>query len=508
MLQLSSVFKAQSRYGVGSVIRTSERASYELYLLGCRNMISDKTPAEYYSWGKKKQGNFTESLITNYVRENSKEVDGFIDENGNLEIDSLIRRLVTDIADYGILKEALEDDGVQEIQINDFKTIYVIKGGKSRLYVDSKGHPYQFVSNDELKATVDRMIYSENGKVPRMTLTDPLLNARTANKGYRLSAVDDSAITRDMTSGFDFPVTSITIRKYSASRLTFDDFEKFGSIHPKMSRLLRLSGRADTRIACVGPTASGKTTLLQALVWEIPEDLRVLFIQNPTELVLYDRDPATGVNRRNAVHWEAQEVGDKQKDSSTSPTMSNFIAHTLRNTPDIVVPGEIRTPAEFYQANRVLNTGHRVLTTFHAEDAVDAGSRWANELATIGGSVSEHKRSICNAVDLVIAQKKLADGRRKIMEISEFTGKIDESSGLPEVNVLFQFTVTGKSIVDPNNKKNVLEVVGYFEQVNPISERLKKKFIIAGINLDELEEFLHAPAIIEGASNMDEEQVA
>ena len=503
MIQLSDIFTAQARYGVGSEILSSESIPYKSYLIGCRNNISDKTPAEYYSWDKTRQSRFTDSAIVKYVMDNRKAVTEFIDElTGDLEIDRLIDRLKTDIVDFGILRDALNDDEVQEIQINDFKTIYVIKGGKSELYVDEKGKPCQFVSDEELKATIDRMIYTPQGTVARMTQTDPLLNARTANKGYRLSAVDGSAVTRDMTLGFDFPTTSITIRKYSASRLTFEDFEKFGSIDPLMSKFLRLCGRADTRLVCVGATSSGKTTLLQAVVWEIPDDLRIIFIQNPTELMLYDRDPLTGVNRRNALHWEAREVSDAQKNSSTSPTMANFIAHTLRNTPEVAIPGEIRTPEEFYQANRVVKTGHRVMTTFHAEDAQDGAMRWATELATVGGSVAEHLQGAINSLDVVVAQRKLADGRRKIMEIAEYTGKIDKETGKPEVNVIFQYTLTGNADYDPDNPDKVKKIYGYFEQVNPISARLVKKFYLAGITKELVDEFLHPPKQIEGMSNI------
>lgn len=507
MLQLSDVFLAQSRLGVGSEIVNSEVRSYSSYLQGCRNTISDNTPHEYYEWDKQRQNSFTKNAITKYVMENKIVVDGFVsDDTGELEVDRLIDRLITDIVDFGILRQALDDETVQEIQINDFKTIYVVKGGKSELYTDDRGNPYQFVSDTELKTTINRMTYNPDGNVPRLTESDPLLNTRTASKGYRLSAVDGSAVTRDLQKPFDFPCTSITIRKYSTSRLTFSDFEEYGSLVPRMSKFLRLCGKANTRLVCVGATSSGKTTLLQAIAWEVPEDLRIIFIQNPTELMLYDRDPAFGYNRRNALHWEAREVSDEDQKRSTTPTMANFIAHTLRNTPDVVVPGEIRTPDEFYQANRVIKTGHRVMTTFHAEDAQDAAARWANELSAKGGSELENLRGAVNSIDVVVAQAKLDDGRRKIMEIAEYTGKIDEN-GKAEVSILFRFVLTGKSTKNPETGKTEY-VDGYFEQVNPISTKLMNKFFFAGINREEITEFLKVPELIEGKTNIPVEEVA
>ena len=214
MLELTNIFRAQSKFGISSTISNNEKVSYEVYLAGCRRMLTDKTPKDYYSWDRKRQNDYTDNLIISYVRNNVKDVEGFIDENGDIKTDNLIDRLRTDIVDFGILRTALEDDDIQEIQINDFKTIWVVKGGKSELYVDEAGKPFQFISDDELHSTIDRIIYNPNGNIPRMTYTNPLLNTRTAQRGYRLSAVNSSAITPDSKVGFDFS-TSITIRKYA-----------------------------------------------------------------------------------------------------------------------------------------------------------------------------------------------------------------------------------------------------------------------------------------------------
>lgn len=228
MYSLQELFRAQTKYGVTTVYSDSEAMTYEMYLIGCRRMLTDKTPLDYYSWDRKRQNDFTDNLLIQYVRHNVKVIEGFVDENGDILQDELIDRLRTDIIDYGILRIALEDDSIQEIQINDFKTIWVVRGGRTELFCDQSGKPYQFVSDMELHSTIDRMIFNPNGNTPRMTKNNPLLNTRTADKGYRLSAVDGSAITPDSTVGFDFPCTSITIRKYAPSMLTFEDF-----CHPK-----------------------------------------------------------------------------------------------------------------------------------------------------------------------------------------------------------------------------------------------------------------------------------
>lgn len=503
MLGLTNIFKAQSKFGISSTISNNEKVSYAVYLAGCRRMLTDKTPKDYYSWDRRRQNDYTDNLIISYVRNNVKDVEGFLDENGDIQSDLLIDILRTDIVDFGILRKALESDDIQEIQINDYKTLWVVKGGKSELYVDDTGKPYQFISDDELHSTIDRMIYNPNGNIPRMTYTNPLLNTRTAQKGYRLSAVNSSAITPDSKVGFDFPVTSVTIRKYAPSMLTFDDFEAFGTSANEMSNFLRLCGRADIRLICVGPTSSGKTTLLNAIVWEIPRDDRLILIQNPTEIMIYERSEETGANMRNALHWEAVDIDTRLKDDPTTPSMSNMIAHTLRNTPDVIIPGEVRTPAEFFQMNRALKTGHRVLSTLHAYDGSDAVSRIATELATLGGNVNDYALSIASSLDIAVSQRKLADGSRRIMSIEEYTGKILED-GTAETRVLFRYRLTGK--VDKDEFGKLKHIHGYFEQVNPISDSLLQKFFSAGISIDELSDFINVPKQIDGSSNLVSQQ--
>ena len=499
MLTLTEVFKAQQKYGVTTVYSDSESMSYELYLINCRRMLTDKTPTDYYSWDIRRQNDFTDNLIVNYVRDNVKTVEGFVDDNGDIRQDELINRLRIDIVDFGILREALEDDTIQEIQINDAKTIWVVRRGKAELFVDATGKPYQFVSDDELHATIDRLIYNPKGSTSRMTKVNPLLNTRTAGKGYRLSAVDGTAITPDSKPGFDFPCTSITIRKYAPSMLTFSDFEEFGSLTPEISDFLRFCGRANIRLACVGPTSSGKTTLLNAVCWEVDPDLRLIMIQNPTEIMIYDRSEETGANRRNVLHWEAQDLPPEAAKDPTTPTMANMIAHTLRNTPDVIVPGEVRTPDEFYQMARALKTGHRVLTTWHALDGADAIDRGSTELATIGGSTSEHARSLATSFDIVLSQQKLGDGSRKVMAVEEITGKLID--GRAETKKLFEFVLTGEVDKDPETGK-VKKIHGYFQQVHPISEKLVQLFYSVGITKADLQPYLNVPDIIPGETNL------
>lgn len=499
MLDLATILRSQKKYGISVVNIESESVSYEIYLQACRTVLTDRTPTDYYGWDSKRQNDFTDNIIVNFVRNNIRLVDGFVDMNGDIKQDDLIDRLRIDIVDFGILREALEDDTIQEIQINDAKTIWVVRSGRTELFVDSNGKPFQFVSNDELHATIDRLIYNSNGTAPRMTSTNPLINTRTAGKGYRLSGVDHSAITPDSKIGFDFLCTSITIRKPSPSMLTFDDFEEFGTLVREMSDFLRYCGRANICLVCVGATSSGKTTLLNAVVWEVDPALRVILIQNPTEIMIYDRSEETGANSRNVLHWEAQDLSPEAAENPTTPTMANMISHILRNTPDVAVPGEVRSPEEFMQVSRIFKTGHRALSTWHASDGPDAIDRAGTEVATLGGSALEHAQSFANSIDIIVSQAKLGDGSRKVMSIEEVTGRMIE--GRAETIKLFEFKFTGEADIDPVTGR-VEKVHGYFQQSNPISSKLLDSFYSVGLSKEELAPFRVCPEIIEGRSNI------
>lgn len=505
MLTLSDVYKAQQKYGISAKRAIQEVVAYEDYLTECRRFITDVTPSEYYLWESKRQRDFQANLIYDYVRKNLKLVSGFIVNEDELDQDLLIKTLLLDISDFGILRNGLDDDEVQELQINDAKTIWVIKGGNAYPYLDAQGKPLQFASDEELHSTIDRLIFNPLGSTPRLTKVNSLLNTRTADQGYRLSAVNSTAITPDGTVGMDFPCTSVTIRKYAPSRLTFNEFcnaEK-PSMTPEMAALLKMCGKADIRLACVGPTSSGKTTLLNAICWEVDPQLRLLLIQNPTEIMLYDRDIATGANRRNAIHWEAQDLPPEAAKDPTTPTMANMIAHALRNTPDVIVPGEVRTPDEFFQMTRALKTGHRLLTTWHATDGPDAIDRASTELSTLGGSTLDHARSLAQSFDIIVSQAKIGDGSRRVMGIEELTGKLVD--GRAETIKIFEFVLTGESTKDPVTGR-VTNVKGYFQQCNPISKKLVQKFYSVGITKQELESFLTCPEIIEGKSNLASQQ--
>lgn len=495
MLSLEQVFRAQAKYGVGAQAKGVETVPYSTYLGGLRRYLTDSTPKDYYGWEVKKQDDFTEKCITEFVRRHNQLVEGFLDDQNELKMDSLIDKLREDIIDSGVLKNALNDPDIQEIQINDCKTIFIVKGGLAEPYCDENGKPLQFENDEELHSTIDRLIYNPNGNTPRMTTTNPILNTRTQKKGYRLSALDSSSVTPDIKPGFDFPATGVTLRKYSDSRFVFDDFVKFGSMTPKMAKLLKLCAIADLKIFFVGKTSSGKTTLATALLdyfldytYKQGVRKRVICIQNPTEAMFYKRSPETLANQYNVMHWEAQDVDIKLADDPTTPTMEHLLALSLRHSPDIIFPGELRLATEFAQVYKALKFDQRVMSTFHASDANDGLNRWASELASLGGNMMDYLLSLAGSVDIVVSQNRLDDKKRRVTGIEEVTGRILEG-GIVETNKLAGFRFTGEVKRDPVTGK-LQEICGNYFDDGKISDKLLQKFYAAGISKEELKDFM------------------
>ena len=166
--------------------------------------------------------------------------------------------------------------------------------------------------------------------------------------------------------------------------------------------------------------------------------------------------------------------------------MPNLISNTLRATPEVIIVGESRAPEEFEQLQRASMTGHRVLSTFHADDEYDAVNRFASELsAATGSSLSEAKASACRTMDVIITQYRFGNGERRIMSISETVGFKD---GEPVFNNIFEYRLTGEIETDP--RTGLKRPKGEFLYNNPISSKLEQNFYKAGISRDELLPFL------------------
>lgn len=485
MLDIKGVYKLQSDYGVADGSFKDSEVTFEVYLAQCRVFITRNLPDEYTKWDSEKKQDALQKLASTFIDKHKVKVKGYVSVEGVINADLLLEDICDMVTGASIIREALEDPDVDEIQINDKNTIFVARKGVLSPYVDKKGRVMQFANNDEVHVLLNKLIDDGRGNVPQFTEGLPLLNAKTAKHQYRINAVHHIANASGKPPN-NFNITTAVIRKFKETTLTLNDLIKHGAITEKMGRLLDKLGRAELKLFCVGPTGSGKTTLLRIIANTIPYDKRIILIQNPTEITFMDRDEY-GRNIRNVVHWEVYEAGSSsENDTKISASMENLISNSLRATPEIVIVGEARAASEFFQINRAMRTGHKTFGTYHAEDAMDALERFATELSAASASTySESLRLVADTIDIIISQFKFPDGNRKIMEITEICGT--GSDGKPILNTLFNYELTGET--RKNTVTNRVEVLGKFRQTGVLSERMQKMFFKAGIAKSEIKEF-------------------
>lgn len=465
MLSMQDLFQLQVEHEVRSGNFQQQTVPFEDYVAECRKYISDNLPKEYSdgTWNDEKKEQELDNAISSFVHKHVVKVTGYTNAEGEVDTASLMQATIDSVKGFGIIKEALDDPDVDEIQINDYKTIFVVRKGVTEPYQTMDGKFPTFTGNSEIGIFLTKLI--NDGSVPQFTDGAPLLNAKTAAKQYRVNAVHHIANARGK-APYDFPITTVVIRKFKETKLNFDDMVRGGSVTPKMARLLSLIGRIDLNTFFIGPTASGKTTLLTAVAQNIPMSKRLCLVQNPTEITFFERD-AEGKNARNVLHWEANDAADDKRKNTN--TMSNLISNALRVTPDVLILGEARAPDEFAQLQRAMQTGHRVIGTYHAKDSEDAIERGASELSVgMGIALGEARRQWARSVDIIIAQHKFPDGTRKVMEISEIEGC--DAEGNLKVRKIFEYKVLNAY----TDADGIEHAKGEFTMVNGISEKFQK----------------------------------
>ena len=483
MLTERSIYSIQSMNNVTDLARV-DVIKFEEYVSQCRLFIVNNQTIT--GMAGQTEDSVTRhkrlvSLIETFVNKHEVPVEGFMTETGTIDKQRLLDTVIDYITGLGILKEAFENPDIDEIQINDRNTIFVVDKGVTKYLCDRKGQPLRFYENEEIHTLLIRLVDDGTGQMPQFTDGMPILNTKTAKEQYRVSAVHYSANARDSDLGNE-PISTVVIRKFRKVKLTMEDLVKTDTLTRKMANFLELLGRSDITMFCVGKTGSGKTTLLNIIGGTIPKTKRILLVQNPTEISFFERDNY-GRNTRNAVHWEVRDVATKEKDAIYTPTMENLMSNTLRFTPEVTIIGEARTKGEFEQIKRSIQMGQPVMGTFHAADSQEAIGRMATE---VGGDFFEAKNLFSNNVDIIVSQFRFIDGTRRVLEISEIEGM--NPDGTIKVNTLFEFVQTGRTSKNPKN--GLPHAIGYFRQVNPISENLQKKFYRSSISREEIQEFI------------------
>lgn len=312
---------------------------------------------------------------------------------------------------FGILQELLEDDSITEIMINGYKHIFIERDGRITLWEKCFG------SRQDLEDVAQRIAAWSNRMVNE---TEPILDTRLSD-GSRVNIVLNPI-------SIDGP--TITVRKFYETPLTVESLIKLGSITEEAAAFMRDAVRAKYNIFVSGGTGSGKTTFLNALSNYIPEDERIITIEDSAELQINDINKTP----RNLVRLETRNAN---MEGNNEVTIRDLIKACLRMRPDRIVVGEIRG-AEAIDMLQAMNTGMEgSLSTGHSNSAKDMLSRIETMvLMGMDMPVSAIRSQIGSAIDIIVHLGRLRDKSRKILQIVEITGCRDNEI---IVNPIYEF---------------------------------------------------------------------
>ena len=320
------------------------------------------------------------------------------------------------IRGFGVLDMIMKDDSVTEVMINGYDSIWIEKNGMLKK-LDNR-----FESEAHLEDTIQRIVAMAGREVNQAS---PIVDTRLPD-GSRVNVVLPPV-------SVDGPV--VTIRKFSVSRMTMDELVRIGSVTEAAAEMLRSFVKAGYNIFISGGTGSGKTTFLNALSDFIPENERVITIEDSAELQI------AGV--KNLVRLETRNANTS---GSGAVSMRELIKSSLRMRPERIIVGEVRG-AEALDMLTAMNTGHDgSLSTGHANSAEDMMSRL--ETMVLSGSelpLAAVRSQIASAIDIVVHLSRMRDHSRKVTEISEITGV---ENGEIVMNPLYVFEESGESTVE------------------------------------------------------------
>jgi len=334
----------------------------------------------------------------------------------------IIETVIHDVLGLGPLEQLLNDEAVSEIMINGPKQIYVEHQGRLAK------SPIQFDSNEQLMQVIDRIVSSIGRRIDE---SSPMVDARLKD-GSRVNVIIPPLALRGAT---------VTIRKRAKDALQVEDLVNFDSVTEDMITFMRACVKGRLNIVVSGGTGSGKTTTLNILSSFIPEDERIVTIEDAAELQL----------RQN--HVVTLETRPANVEGKGRVSIRDLVINSLRMRPDRIVIGECRG-GEALDMLQAMNTGHDgSLTTLHANNPKESVGRLETLVLMAGADLPSRaiREQIASAVHIVIQQSRLRDGSRKITSITEVTGIADGDVQMQEI---FGFTQTG---VDDEGK-----VTGHF----------------------------------------------
>ena len=330
----------------------------------------------------------------------------------------LFEAIAAEILGYGPIEVLLKDETVSEVMVNGPRQIYVERSGKLEL------SGVQFQDDDHVMRVIDRIV-SPLGR--RIDESSPTVDARLPD-GSRINAV----IPPISLVG---PV--LTIRKFSKDPLTIDDLVRFGTVTPEMVSFLKAVVESRLNVVVSGGTGSGKTTTLNVLSSFIPEDERIITIENAAELQLRQEHVVTLESRPANIEGKGE------------VTIRDLVINSLRMRPERIVVGECRG-GEALDMLQAMNTGHDgSMTTAHANTPRDTLSRLETMclMAGIDLPVRAIREQIAAAVDVIVQQSRMKDGSRRITAVTEVQGMEGDVIVMQDIFIFEQTGIENGKII-------------------------------------------------------------
>ena len=324
-------------------------------------------------------------------------------------------RLVNDVQHelfgLGPLEPLLKDPTISDILVNAHNTIYIERRGKiERTTV-------QFKDDEHLMRVIERIVSSVGRRIDE---SSPMVDARLQD-GSRVNAIIPPL-------AIDGPVVSI--RRFGSDPLKMSSLIEFKALTKDIADMLQMVVTARLNVLISGGTGAGKTTLLNALSAYIPENERIVTIEDSAELQLQQ------------PHVVRLETRPPNIEGRGEVTQRDLVRNALRMRPDRIVIGEVRG-GEAIDMLQAMNTGHDgSLTTVHANTPRDALSRLETMIQMTGMRLSDRamRQQIASALNLVVQVARMSDGSRRVTSISEITGMEGETITMQEI---FQYERTG-----------------------------------------------------------------